>query len=91
MCDQSKSRFIHDYQKRMNKAAQELCVVNPGYIRTKQELMNAARAKIIDEGFEFVKGKSRSKTAKDANVVDSTPKQSKCSQNVRDQRLKYIE
>ena len=52
---------LTNYQKRMNQAAQELCLGNPGLLHKRKLLIDAACNKIIEQGFQFVKGKSRSK------------------------------
>ena len=84
------TRPLTNYQKRMNEAAQELCLANPGLLQNRKLQLDAAREKIIDQGFQFAKGKSRSR--KGANCEDKpTPKRRKCSQTIRDQRLKDIE
>lgn len=84
------TRPLTNYQKRMNEAAQELCLANPGILQNRKLLLDAAQEKIIDQGFQFAKGKSRSR--KGANCEDKpTPKRWKCSQTIRDQRLKDIE
>lgn len=55
-----------------------------------------SRSKIINEGFQFVKGCSRSKkdsasSASDTADSASKPKRKKLSQDVREQRLKDLE
>ena len=49
------------YQKKMNAAAEEICLVNPSMLVKRSDLVEAARVRIIEEGFQFKKGKSRSK------------------------------
>ena len=46
--------------KLINKAAQEMCLQNPMYLRSRQKLLDAARTK-VDQTYAFKKGKSRSK------------------------------
>lgn len=84
-------RPLSNYQKRVNEAAVELCLHNPGLLHTRKILMETARAKIIEEGFQFVKGKSRSKRGVDQS--DDTPslKRRKCSQHLRDERVNIIQ
>ena len=65
------TRPLTNYQRKMNEAAYELCAANPGLLRTRSLLMEKACAKIIEEGFQSVKGKSRSK--KDLNPSDDQP------------------
>ena len=51
------NRPLFEYQ-RMNDAAQQFCLQNPGLIRKRQLLIDTARERIIADGFQFVKGKS---------------------------------
>ena len=85
------NRPLSRYQRRMNDAAQQLCLQNPGLIRKRQLLIDTARERIIADGFQFVKGKSRSKK----NFKDDEPipvaKRSKLSQSFRENRIHEIE
>ena len=47
-------RPLTNYQRRVNEAAVELCLQNPGLLHTRKTLIETARSKIIDEGFQFV-------------------------------------
>ena len=58
---------LSNFQQQMNEAAQQLCIKNPGLLHKRKLLMEEARMKIMDEGFQFVKGKSRSKKCVDSN------------------------
>ena len=82
-------RPLTNYQKRINEAAQELCLANPGLLQKRKLLLDEARAKIIQQGFQFVKGKSRSK--QDRNDSQPTQTRRKYSQSMRDQRMRDIE
>ena len=67
------TRPLTNYQKRMNEAAQELCLANPGLLQRRKLLLDAAHDKIIEGGFQFAKGKSRSRNS--VNREDNpTPK-----------------
>ena len=68
----------------MNEAA---ILKNPGLLRKRQALVDAARAKIMKQGFQFVKGKSRSKKTS-AATEEPTPKRQKLTRDVREKRLK---
>ena len=82
------SRPLTKYEQKMNSAAIEMCLKNPGFLRkSKQERMDAARQKIMDDGFEFVKGRSRSK--KDSDLSLSTPRR-KQNKDFREERLKEV-
>ena len=74
----------------MNKAAIALCVKNPQLLLQKRsELITIARKKIINEGFQFKKGKSRSKRG--SYQPTEQQKFSKTSQAFRERRLVEIE
>ena len=74
----------------MNKAAIALCVKNPQLLLQKRsELITIARKKIINEGFQFKKGKSRSKRG--SNQPTEQKKFSKTSQAFLERRLVEIE
>ena len=85
------TRPLSSYQKRINEAAQRLCVANPALLRKRKALMEEARNLIIEEGFQFVKGKSRSKKVVDLPSDDDPPvKRQKLSRDMREQRMKDI-
>ena len=71
------SRSLTEYHKRMNKAAEEICLANPSMLRKRNE---AACTHFIEEGFQFKKGKFRSKKS-----ITLEP-QPKLSQQVRERR-----
>ena len=84
------SRPLSNYHKKMNQAAQEIRKRNPAMLGKRQSLMEAARTKIMQEGFQFVKGKSHSK--KEAGSENqSTPKRRKLSLDVREKRLQEVQ
>ena len=74
----------------MNDASQQLCLQNPGLLKKRQLLIDTARAKIIADGFQFVKGKSRSKRDQQSDE-EPTPKYPKISQAIREKRMLQIE
>ena len=78
---------LTNYQKKMNEAAQQLCLANPALIKKRSFLMDEARAKIIKDGFQFVKGKSRSTRGEEPVVA----KRQYHNQGMREQRLRSIE
>ena len=84
-------RPLTNYQKHMNQAAGEICVKKPGMLRKQSALIEAARTKIIDEGFQFVKGHSRSKRSTTEDESDCKPKRLKLTKDVREKRMKDIE
>ena len=84
-------RPLSSYQRRINEAAQKLCIKNPGLLHQRKLLIEEARKKIIDEGFQFVKGKSRSKRCANPNDIQPSSKRRKTSRDMRAGRMKNIE
>ena len=89
------ARPLSDYQKRMNEASQYLCLRNPGLLRSRQQMMEEARKKVLDDGFQFAKGKSRSKkivnTSSDHDISKPESKRQKMNQGMRENRLKELD
>lgn len=52
---------LNNYQQRINEAAILLCLQTPSLLSKRGELLIQARQKVEDDGYNFVKGKSRSK------------------------------
>lgn len=75
----------------MNEAAVSLCLNNPQLLLKKRsELIAMARQKIIDEGFEFKKGKSRSKKG-NAEPIEQKSKHQKNNSQFQEKWLIEIE
>ena len=85
------TRPLTEYQKRMNSDVQHVCLKNPALLRKRQLLSDEARKKIIEDRFQFVKGKSRSKKGLSKNESEPKPKRQKMNQDVRDTRMKELE
>lgn len=81
-------RPLSRYQERINTASQALCENNPGLLRNRQKLLALSREKIIEGGFHFVKGMSRSKKGD----IPQEPKQKrqKLGKELRESRLAEI-
>jgi hypothetical protein len=85
------SRPLSNYQIEMNKAAITLCLNNPQLLLKKRsELIAKARQKIIDEGFQFKKGRSRSKKD-NVKPIEPKTKRQKTTHVFREKRLLEIE
>ena len=76
--------------RHLNEAAIELSLQHPGLLHTRKLLMETARAKVIEDRYQFVKGKSRSKKGQDESNGAPAPKRQKYSQQMRDERVKII-
>ena len=82
-------RPLSSNQKKMNDAAEQICLENPSMLRKRSDLIEAARSRIIEEGFQFKKGKSRSK--KLLTTSEPRSKRIKLTQQVRQIRMKNVE
>lgn len=62
------------FQQKVNSAAVDLALQNPVLIQkgNRGELLNKARARVADEGYNFKKGKSRSRIYGDGNIIENT-------------------
>ena len=85
-----KSEKISDYQKRMNEASMELCLVNPNLISNRGLLLEQARKKVNDSGYIYKKGKSRSKIL-NSEDENPPPKRRKISKEYRLQRISELQ
>ena len=75
----------------MNDAAGDICVQNPIMLSVRGELLELARKRVNDSGYEYKKGKSRSKRFGSAGSVEaSTPKRPKLDQEFRTKRMQQI-
>ena len=76
----------------MNDAAGDICVRNPIMLSMRGELLELARKSVNDSGYEYKKGKSRSKRFGSASSVKaSTPKRPKLDQEFRARRMQQIQ
>ena len=73
----------------INAASVQLCLNNPTLLLNRKGLLELARTKVIEEGFVFAKGKSRSKMGP-IRSHQSKPRQY-LSQEIRTARLKHLE
>ena len=54
-----KKRPLSQFQKNINEAAVQIALQDPSVLATRKLLLDAAREKVIDDGYKFKKGKSR--------------------------------
>ena len=73
----------------INAASIELCLNNPTLLLNRKGLLELARSKVIEEGFVFAKGKSRSRIGP-IRSQQSKPRQY-LSKEIRTARLKHLE
>ena len=85
---QKGERQITRFQALVNDAAQELCLKSPALIAKKGVLLNMAQEKVRNSGYQFKKGKSRSKKAASQAPL---PKRTKITPDLRAQRISYLQ
>lgn len=81
------SRPLSNYHNRMTEAAQQICKNNPAMLCKRQALIESAHCKIIEEGFQFVMGRSCAKSSES----QITPKRRKISLDVREKQLQEVQ
>ena len=53
------------YQEQVNSAAIKLALSDPGLLESHKTLLERARNRVVEGGYNFIKGKSRSKQSND--------------------------
>ena len=85
----SSNKLTH-YQQSVNKAAAELALEEPSLISSRQTLLDRARDLVRESGYEYKKGKSRSKKLITDTEI-TKPKRPKSSEALCNQRIKELE
>ena len=77
------------YQQRVNEEAGRLAVKNPGLLTKRGELLDLARQQVVEQGYNFKKGKSRSKRFCSESDGESAPKPTrrKINEEIRHQTI----
>lgn len=78
---------LSEYQQQINFAAGEICSKNPNMLVRRGELLEQARKSVDGSGYQYKKGKSRSKNFGSA---PSKPKRQKIDHDLRTRRMKEI-
>ena len=79
------------YQQSINSASEELAVGNPKLLDDRQKLLKLARARVNDDGYNYKKGKSRSKQLSEFGTVVTQVKRTTIPAFVRNQRMLHLE
>ena len=84
---------LTSFQQKVNSAAMELALENPVLIQkgNRGELLEKARSRVSSDGYNFKKGRSRSKVYGEESAVESTPKRPKFDGDMRRKRKKELE
>ena len=81
---------LTEYQKQVNQASIDLCAKNPALLMGKKgDLMKMAQEKVHSDGYNYKKGKSRSKRTSSSSMPDST-KRTKIDTQEREARISDI-
>lgn len=81
---------VTDFQRRVNDASIELCLKNPSLLFLKRgNLLNMAKDKVHEDGYNYKKGKSRS-MKHSALSDESVPKRSKIDSIERQRRMNEL-
>ena len=79
------------YQESINLASEELVVANPKLLDDRDELLKLACVKVNDDGYNYKKGKSRSKRFHESSSAVKQVKQTTTPTYVRTQRMLHLE
>ncbi|KAI7851270.1 hypothetical protein BDC45DRAFT_516153 [Circinella umbellata] len=80
------SRPLTSYESSINEAAIQLALDNPSLLVNKGNLFELAKKKLLDSGYQYKRGKSRSKLTK-GRAPTTTPEQQKEQKNARRSQL----
>ncbi|KAI9249174.1 hypothetical protein BDA99DRAFT_524234 [Phascolomyces articulosus] len=80
------SRPLTSYESAINEAAIQLSLENPSLLVNKGNLFELAKKKLLDSGYQYKRGKSRSKLTK-GRTNSTTPEQQMEQRNARRSRL----
>lgn len=82
---------MSDYQQKINFMAGEICVKDPSMLMKRGELLEQARKALDGTGYQYKKGKSRSKNfGSGSEQHSSKAKRPKLDHDLRDSRIKEI-
>lgn len=80
---------LSDYRQQLNRLAGEICLRDPSLLTRKGELVKLAQKALNEEGYQYKKGRSRSKVF--GSDSDAAPKRPKLSEDYRQRRLQQIQ
>ncbi len=84
------SKPLTEYQRRMNEASEELCFNDSNLLADRKLLLEMARERVDSSGYQYKKGKSRSKRLNPTEAMP-TPKRKKTSKEYRTNRISELE
>ena len=84
-----KTTNITTYQSKINDAAAKLCMETPDLLSDRQKLLELSREQVHKQGYNYRKGKTRSKRFAPESSNDQ--KRPKLSEDVRIRRISQLE
>ncbi len=84
------SSQVTAYQKRINDASEELCLNKPNLLKDRKVLLEEARTKVHQSGYQYKKGKSRSRKL-NTDDGSTTPKRRKTNALFRLNRIAELD
>lgn len=84
-----KIRPLSNYQKQINKCAQDIAARDPSLLVNRGKLLEAAKSAVYESGYSFKKGYSRSKRFLDDTM--EAVKRPKINKDMREKRIQNIE
>ena len=81
---------LSEYHQQLNRLAGEICLQNPSLLVQKGELLKQAQIALKDSGYQYKKGKSRSKVFGE-DISAAAPKRPKLSQDFQRRSLQIEE
>ena len=84
------SMVLTDYQKAVNQASLELCRSNVALLKKRGELLDQARKKVNDEGYNYKKKSSRSALFGSRSSDESKTKRKYVQSDCRDEEMKKL-
>ena len=91
---QGEGRPLNSYQHAVNDAALKLCLDDPSLVKQRGKLVSLAREQVHNEGYQYKKKKSRSKTfgsSASQSTESSVAKKPRLSQELRSTRIREVE
>ena len=82
------AKKITNYQEQVNKASVELALQDPNLLLCRQKLLQLARGKVNEGGYQFKKGRSRSK---DYATASPAPKRPKTTETLRTKHIQELQ
>lgn len=88
--EKTSTQPLSNYRKQINEAAGNLALQDPSLLARRGDFLELARSKVHHDGYNFVKGKSRSKRFASPTQDLTKPTRAKISSYVRQARVSSL-